>query len=169
MCVGHAFTLHLTNVPSRWQILGLHLRPRKGRHRLHDPRARRTHRQHLLRTSPRSHPPPALTHAAQTDPCGLQLFHLLAHTEGTGGATLLVDGFYVASILRELYPHAYATLTRVGVPAHAAGEPGALYTPFPARAHPVLREQAGELVQVRWNNDDRSVMDHLSAAEMEEW
>lgn len=105
----------------------------------------------------------------QTDPCGLQLFHLLSHTDGSGGATLLVDGFYVASILKELYPAAYATLTRIGVPAHAAGEPGALYTPFPERAYPVLREHGGELVQVRWNNDDRSVMDHLSATEMEEW
>ncbi|KAH0832977.1 hypothetical protein J3R83DRAFT_11955 [Lanmaoa asiatica] len=39
-----------------------------------------------------------------TDPCGLQLFHLLSHTEGSGGATLLVDGFYVASLLKELHP-----------------------------------------------------------------
>ncbi|GJE96209.1 trimethyllysine dioxygenase [Phanerochaete sordida] len=104
-----------------------------------------------------------------TDPCGLQLFHLLEHSEGTGGATLLVDGFYVASILQELYPAAYATLARIGVPAHAAGEPGTLYTPFPTTAYPVLREHGGALVQVRWNNDDRSTMHHLSAAEMGEW
>ena len=105
----------------------------------------------------------------KTDPCGLQLFHLLSHTEGTGGATLLVDGFYVASIMKELYPKAYDTLSRIGVPAHAAGEPGSLYTPFPRRAYPVLRHDGDELVQVRWNNDDRSVMDHLNATEMEEW
>lgn len=105
----------------------------------------------------------------QTDPCGLQLFHLLSHTDGTGGATLLVDGFYVASILRELHPRMYDILSRVGVPAHAAGEPGSLYTPTPLRGYPVLRHQGEDLVQVRWNNDDRSVMDHLSATEMEEW
>ncbi|KIP10456.1 hypothetical protein PHLGIDRAFT_84951 [Phlebiopsis gigantea 11061_1 CR5-6] len=104
-----------------------------------------------------------------TDPCGLQLFHLLSHTEGSGGSTLLVDGFYVASILRELYPQAYETLSRIGVPAHAAGEAGSIYTPFPERGYPVLRQQGNELVQIRWNNDDRSVMDHLTAAEMEEW
>ncbi|KAJ3552841.1 hypothetical protein NM688_g3937 [Phlebia brevispora] len=87
-----------------------------------------------------------------TDPCGLQLFHLLSHTEGTGGQTLLVDGFYVASILKELHPEVYATLTR---------------------AHPTLEHRGdlgtGQLVRVTWNNDDRSVMDHLSSTEMEEW
>lgn len=104
-----------------------------------------------------------------TDPCGLQLFHLIEHTDGTGGATLLVDGFYVASILKELYPKAYDTLARIGVPAHAAGEAGTLYTPFPVTGYPVLRHHGDELVQVRWNNDDRSTMNHLTASEMEEW
>ncbi|KAI0806098.1 hypothetical protein BC629DRAFT_1142532 [Irpex lacteus] len=103
-----------------------------------------------------------------TDPCGLQLFHLLSHTDGTGGQTLLVDGFYVASILKELHPSAYDILSRVAVPAHAAGEPGCLYT---ATSYPVLSHAGknGELAQVRWNNDDRSTMSHLSANEVEEW
>ncbi|THH00098.1 hypothetical protein EW026_g2408 [Hermanssonia centrifuga] len=104
-----------------------------------------------------------------TDPCGLQLFHLLSHTEGSGGSTLLVDGFYVASILKELHPTVYDTLSRIGVPAHAAGEPGSIYTPTPRNAYPVLRHHQDELAQIRWNNDDRSVMDHLSASEVEEW
>ncbi|PSS05511.1 hypothetical protein PHLCEN_2v3793, partial [Hermanssonia centrifuga] len=104
-----------------------------------------------------------------TDPCGLQLFHLLSHTEGSGGSTLLVDGFYVASILKELHPTVYDTLSRIGVPAHAAGEPGSIYTPTPRNAYPVLRHHHDELAQIRWNNDDRSVMDHLSASEVEEW
>ncbi|KAK7691147.1 hypothetical protein QCA50_006250 [Cerrena zonata] len=104
-----------------------------------------------------------------TDPCGLQLFHLLSHTKGTGGSTLLVDGFYVASLLKELHPSAYDILSRVGVPAHAAGELSSIYTPTPQGAYPVLRQTNGELVQVRWNNDDRSVMNGLSASELEEW
>ncbi|CAL1716008.1 unnamed protein product [Somion occarium] len=104
-----------------------------------------------------------------TDPCGLQLFHLLSHTEGTGGSTLLVDGFYVASLLKELHPTAYEILSRVGVPTHAAGEPGSLYTPTPQGAYPVLRHAKGELAQVRWNNDDRSVMNGLAPSELEEW
>jgi len=104
-----------------------------------------------------------------TDPCGLQLFHLLSHTEGTGGSTLLVDGFYVASLLKELHPTAYEILTRIGVPSHAAGEVDSIYVPTPQGAYPVLRAMNGELVQVRWNNDDRSVMNTLAPTELEEW
>ncbi|KAI0648898.1 Trimethyllysine dioxygenase [Trametes meyenii] len=103
-----------------------------------------------------------------TDPCGLQLFHLLEHTGGTGGATLLVDGFYVASILQELHPEAYALLSTVPVPTHAAGEPDALFTPS-TRNTPVLRHEDGELVQVRWNNDDRSVIRNLKPDQVEPW
>ena len=98
--------------------------------------------------------------------------------------------------MKELHPKAYNLLSRVRVPSHAAGEPGALYTPFPASGYPVLRHDAGgldggtlggvghegveaavggegdsrgELVQVRWNNDDRSVMRGLKADVVEEW
>lgn len=104
-----------------------------------------------------------------TDPCGLQLFHLLSHTEGTGGETLLVDGFYVASLLKELHPTAYELLSRIGIPSHAAGDAGSVYTPSPQGSYPVLGHNRGELVQVRWNNDDRSVMNHLAPSELEEW
>lgn len=106
-----------------------------------------------------------------TDPCGLQLFHLLSHTGGTGGATLLVDGFYVATIMKELHPEAYDLLSRIPIPAHAAGEPSALYRPSPPSGYPVLGHDAftGELTQVRWNNDDRSVMNHLPPDLVEKW
>ncbi|KAF5341883.1 hypothetical protein D9611_001861 [Ephemerocybe angulata] len=104
-----------------------------------------------------------------TDPCGLQLFHLLSHTEGTGGSTLLVDGFYVASLLKELNPTAYNLLSTVPVPAHAAGEPTALYRPSPESGYPVLGQHNGTLGQVRWNNDDRSVMNHLEPSAVEGW
>ncbi|KAG1750200.1 Trimethyllysine dioxygenase, partial [Suillus lakei] len=106
-----------------------------------------------------------------TDPCGLQLFHLLSHTEGSGGATLLVDGSYVAALMKELHPNFHELLSRVPIPAHAAGEPSALYTPSPPAMYPPLRyhPNTGDLAQVRWNNDDRSVMNHLPPDEVEEW
>ncbi|KAK7454519.1 hypothetical protein VKT23_011273 [Stygiomarasmius scandens] len=106
-----------------------------------------------------------------TDPCGLQLFHLLSHTDGSGGATLLVDGFYVASIVKELHPEVYDILSRVPVPAHAAGEQGSLYRPSPSTGYPVLRHDlgTGDLMQVRWNNDDRSVMRRLEGSLVESW
>ncbi|KAH9945472.1 mitochondrial protein [Epithele typhae] len=103
-----------------------------------------------------------------TDPCGLQLFHLLEHTGGTGGATLLVDGFYAASILKELHPEAHELLSKVTVPTHAAGEAGVLFVPN-LRSTPVLKYQEDELVQVRWNNDDRSVMRDLYPEQVEAW
>ncbi|RXW23272.1 hypothetical protein EST38_g2573 [Candolleomyces aberdarensis] len=106
-----------------------------------------------------------------TDPCGLQLFHLLEHTGGTGGATLLVDGFYAASILRELNPEAYRLLSEVPIPAHAAGEPTSFYRPTPASGYPVFGHDklTRDLTQVRWNNDNRSVMSHLEAGSVEKW
>jgi trimethyllysine dioxygenase len=99
----------------------------------------------------------------QTDPCGVQIFHLLEHTGGTGGASLLVDGFYVASILRDLYPDAYELLSTVPIPSHAAGESGILYR----AAHPPLKhDAAGNLRAVRWNNDDRSALRNVPHADV---
>ncbi|KII89632.1 hypothetical protein PLICRDRAFT_558618 [Plicaturopsis crispa FD-325 SS-3] len=104
-----------------------------------------------------------------TDPSGLQLFHLLSH-EGTGGSTLLVDGFYTASLLRSLHPDLHAVLARVPVPAHAAGEPGALYKPKLAKpALEYVGGPDGELVHVRWNNHDRSALRDVAAGDVESW
>ncbi|KAN0120946.1 hypothetical protein V8E52_004215 [Russula decolorans] len=98
-----------------------------------------------------------------TDPCGVQIFHLLEHTGGSGGASLLVDGFYVASILRDLYPDAYELLSTVPIPSHAAGESGILYR----AAHPPLKhDAAGNLRAVRWNNDDRSALRNVPHADV---
>ncbi|KAI0315568.1 hypothetical protein OF83DRAFT_342642 [Amylostereum chailletii] len=102
-----------------------------------------------------------------TDPCGIQLFHLLSHTEGKGGATLLVDGFYVASILKELHPEVYQLLSTVPITAHAAGEDDILYR----ATRPVLAHDpfTGELQSVRWNNDDRSVVRGVPSGSMMQW
>ena len=81
---------------------------------------------------------------------------------------MLVDGFYVASILKELHPDAYELLSTVSVPTHAAGEADALFTPN-TRNTPILKHEAGELVQVRFNNDDRSVLRDLQPDQVEPW
>ncbi|PAV16092.1 Trimethyllysine dioxygenase [Pyrrhoderma noxium] len=107
-----------------------------------------------------------------TDPCGLQLFHLLEHSNGHGGETLLVDGFYAASLLKELHPDAYEVLTRVRVPTHAAGEPGELFMPNPSVGYPILNldpRDGDRLVQVRYNNDDRSAMKGVSVEDLDKW
>ncbi|KAG6828647.1 hypothetical protein H0H92_007161 [Tricholoma furcatifolium] len=106
-----------------------------------------------------------------TDPCGLQLFHLLSHTEGSGGASLLVDGFYAASILKDVHPEAYELLSKIHIPAHAAGDSSVTYRPHPHTGYPVLGHETltGELIQVRWNNDDRSVMNNLDPHLVDGW
>lgn len=129
--------------------------------------------------------PPSPACITQTDPCGVQLFHLLEHTGGTGGVSLLVDGFYVASILRDLHPDAYRLLSTVPIPYHAAGESGNLY----CAAHTPLehehehdggstgggaagngtgdgRGRGRNLRAVRWNNDDRSVLRSVPYADV---
>jgi len=107
----------------------------------------------------------------QTDPSGLQLFHLLSHTDGSGGATLLVDGFYVASILKDLHPELYSLLATIPIPAHAAGDETTIYQPSPKSGYPALNHDpvTRELYQVRWNNDDRSVMDRMDPKIVDEW
>ncbi|TVY29342.1 Trimethyllysine dioxygenase [Lachnellula hyalina] len=97
-----------------------------------------------------------------TDPAGLQMFHLLSHTDGTGGASLLVDGFHAAAELKEQDPLAHFALSRTPITWHASGNDGITITP--CKKFPVLNygdtAEGGtpELQQVRWNNDDRGVV-----------
>ncbi|PBP28767.1 Trimethyllysine dioxygenase [Diplocarpon rosae] len=97
-----------------------------------------------------------------TDPAGLQMFHLLSHTDGDGGESLLVDGFKAAKILLRENPSAYEILSRTPVAWHASGNEGITITP--AKKMPVfnfqdLKEgQIPRLLQIRWNNHDRGVV-----------
>lgn len=110
-----------------------------------------------------------------TDPAGLQMFHLLSHTDGSGGESLLVDGFAAAEVLKKECPTSWRTLVRHPITAHASGNEGITITP--ARKIRVLNYERtipspgndlkkylekkfhvdSELIQVRWNNDDRGV------------
>ena len=47
-----------------------------------------------------------------TDPAGYQMFHLLSHQGGSGGESLLVDGFRAAKILESESPKAFHILNR---------------------------------------------------------
>jgi trimethyllysine dioxygenase len=101
-----------------------------------------------------------------TDPAGLQMFHLLSHTEGTGGASLLVDGFNAAHRLRQESPESWNILSKVPILWHASGNEGITITP--SHRFPVLNmnnninnssSQGIEgLLQIRWNNDDRGLV-----------
>lgn len=115
-----------------------------------------------------------------TDPAGLQMFHLLSHTEGEGGASLLVDGFKAAKTLERESITAYRTLLMTPVTWHASGNEGITITP--AKKYPVFnsgpyfrnaprgltdsRNSTPSLMQIRWNNDDRGPVDMRGA---EDW
>lgn len=104
-----------------------------------------------------------------TDPAGLQMFHLLSHTDGEGGASLLVDGFQAAKILKKESPKSFHILSSLPISWHASGNEGITITP--AKRFPVLNfgtdprgeilgmsPHSEELLQVRWNNDDRGIV-----------
>jgi trimethyllysine dioxygenase len=91
-----------------------------------------------------------------SDPAGLQAFHLLSHADGSGGASLLVDGFRAAETLRAEDRDAYRVLSTVDVHAHASGNAGISIMPY--RGFPVLEHDGatGALLRVRWNGSDRA-------------
>ena len=98
-----------------------------------------------------------------TDPAGLQMFHLLSHESGSGGQSLLIDGFKAARILEEESKEAYDILASFPISWHASGNQGTTITP--AEDYPVLKLTSkkdrnfwGSVMQVRWNNDDRGVL-----------
>lgn len=120
-----------------------------------------------------------------TDPAGLQMFHLLSHKEGDGGTSLLVDGFKAAEKLKAEAPDAFKVLSEISIPCHASGNEGIIITP--AKKFPVLNFRTSltlassgkncvtdshgynELLQVRWNNDDRAVLDLRSHDTIKRW
>lgn len=103
-----------------------------------------------------------------SDPASLQLFHLLSHTDGSGGASQLVDGFAAAHDLLIEDPDAYEMLSTVRVHCHASGNEDSSITPY--QTFPVLVHdpQNGHLQQIRWNTMDRAAID-LPLEEMDKW
>ncbi|KAK8157117.1 hypothetical protein IWX90DRAFT_441694 [Phyllosticta citrichinensis] len=88
-----------------------------------------------------------------TDPARLQMFHLLSHEGGEGGASLLVDGFKVAMDLHKRNNAYYEVLSRFKSYGHASGNNG--NSIFPLEPQPAFTHHGRQLVQIRWNNYDR--------------
>ncbi|OJJ05413.1 hypothetical protein ASPVEDRAFT_198502 [Aspergillus versicolor CBS 583.65] len=105
-----------------------------------------------------------------TDPARLQLFHLLSHTDGEGGANLLVDGFQAASKLNEENRKHALTLQGVTQPYHSSGNEDVCVQP--AEHYPVFKVNSlnmSTMYQIRWNNYDRSVKWDWTVEEQEAW
>lgn len=95
------------------------------------------------------------------DAPGLQMFCCVDRA-GTGGESIVVDGFALAEAMRTEFPEDFAILTTVSVPAHYI-EPGVELR----AARPAIRlDSSGQVAQVSLNNYDRSPM-LLPPGEME--
>ncbi|KAL8685560.1 MAG: hypothetical protein Q9218_007685 [Villophora microphyllina] len=105
-----------------------------------------------------------------TDPAGLQTFHLHSHTNGNGGASLLVDGFAVAERLRTESLEAFQDLCRIKIRGHSSGNEGIAI--MPVHSFPVISVEdtesgkRGRVTQIRWNNDDRAAMMGLKSEDI---
>jgi len=97
------------------------------------------------------------------DAPGYQMFHCLAF-DGEGGASVFVDGFEIADIMRCETPELYRALTEIEVTGQYLDEEKGIHL---LARRPALRlDSAGSLVQVSFNNLDRAPF-WLPAARMD--
>lgn len=85
----------------------------------------------------------------------LQLFHLLFH-DGTGGETTIVDAFKCAKDFQREFPEEYQTLSTTEIECHSLGD-----VHLVQRKPVFIHDSQDDLVQVSWNNSDRSTNYHL--------
>ncbi|KAH0542697.1 hypothetical protein FGG08_002930 [Glutinoglossum americanum] len=103
-----------------------------------------------------------------SDPAGLQMFHLLSHTDGSGGESLLVDGFAAAKILEKEAPSSFKVLSQKPIRTHSSGNEGVSIEPL--IFEPVFKSAGESLYRIRWNPSDRATMDSwLDDKSLEDW
>ncbi|KAM6911491.1 trimethyllysine dioxygenase, mitochondrial [Lycodopsis pacificus] len=103
------------------------------------------------------------------EPCGIQVFHCLRH-EGTGGRTLLVDGFYAAEKVRQQSPESFELLARVPI-RHEYIESFDNHQNHMTGIGPVLNVYPwnNEMSLIRYNNYDRSVINTIPHDLVQRW
>ncbi|KAM9333577.1 trimethyllysine dioxygenase, mitochondrial [Pholidichthys leucotaenia] len=103
------------------------------------------------------------------EPCGIQVFHCLKH-EGTGGKTLLVDGFYAAEKLRQRSPENFELLTHVLI-GHDYIEKTGDHQNHMTGTGPLLSVYPWnkEMFQIRYNNYDRSAINTVPHDIVQRW
>jgi trimethyllysine dioxygenase len=119
-----------------------------------------------------------------TEPCGLQMFHVLQPAKGGGGESTLVDGFAAAEYLYYSDSAAYHSLATMPIISHASGNEAVgsidntatsslgypVFNHDPSASSPLERPSPESLTQIRWNNDDRhSRTKWTSRKAMDEW
>ncbi|OCT66027.1 hypothetical protein XELAEV_18042281mg [Xenopus laevis] len=103
------------------------------------------------------------------EPCGIILFHCVRH-EGTGGRTLLVDGFNAADQVRHQHPNDFELLSNVPL-KHEYIENIAGNNNHMVGIGPVLNVYPWnkELYMIRYNNYDRSVISTVPYDAVQQW
>ncbi|KAJ5760210.1 Trimethyllysine dioxygenase, partial [Penicillium odoratum] len=104
-----------------------------------------------------------------TDPARLQLFHLLSHTDGSGGESLLVDGLAAARKLRKESPEDYVALTRERHSWHSSGNEDVCIQPSFRAPVLSIHPDYQRVYQVRWNNYDRAPKSDWSLVAQDRW
>ncbi|KAJ5647690.1 Trimethyllysine dioxygenase [Penicillium lividum] len=104
-----------------------------------------------------------------TDPARLQLFHLLSHTDGSGGESLLVDGLAAARKLRKESPEDYVSLTRERHSWHSSGNEDVCIQPSFRAPVLSIHPDYQRVYQVRWNNYDRAPKSDWSLLAQDRW
>ncbi|KAJ5083699.1 Trimethyllysine dioxygenase [Penicillium angulare] len=104
-----------------------------------------------------------------TDPARLQLFHLLSHTDGSGGESLLVDAFAAAKKLRAENRGLFNSLAEEKHSWHASGNEDVCIQP--AVRAPVLSAHGdtNAVYQIRWNDYDRAPKSDWSIKQSNTW
>ncbi|XP_077080956.1 trimethyllysine dioxygenase, mitochondrial [Siphateles boraxobius] len=103
------------------------------------------------------------------EPCGIQVFHCLRH-EGTGGRTLLVDGFHAADAVLQRTPGNFELLSHVPI-RHEYVENLSEHRNHMIGIGPVLNVYPwnNEVYMIRYNNYDRSVMNTVAHDVVRRW
>ncbi|XP_051534293.1 trimethyllysine dioxygenase, mitochondrial-like [Myxocyprinus asiaticus] len=103
------------------------------------------------------------------EPCGIQVFHCLRH-EGTGGRTLLVDGFHAADRVFQQTPENFELLSRVPI-KHEYIENLSEHCNHMIGIGPVLNVYPwnNEVYMIRYNNYDRSVINTVPHDVVQRW
>lgn len=103
------------------------------------------------------------------EPCGIQVFHCLKH-EGTGGRTLLVDGFYAAEQVLRQAPDQFELLSKVPLKHEYVENVGDCHNHM-IGVGPVLNVYPwnNELYLIRYNNYDRAVINTVPYDVVHRW
>ncbi|XP_069749421.1 trimethyllysine dioxygenase, mitochondrial [Narcine bancroftii] len=103
------------------------------------------------------------------EPCGVQVFHCLRH-DGTGGRTLLEDGFNAAENVRKQSPDKFDLLTKVPIKHEYIENVGECHNHM-IGIGPILNVHPwnNELYMIRYNNYDRAVISTVPHDVVHQW